>query len=205
VNTKAKNNLKKKFVNLFGVFGYLFCSLQWLWAILLYFSLIANFALFIAPSSTGQPEPVVVTDPNTIISPGSNILMVIISIVIIVIIIAMTIYFLYKIPSTIVKTGEKIVHSGASNITPFILKAQHKAETKNNKLKLTPRLVVFIKIALVLLPVVLSYMSKFIKIQLVDLNIAMCASVCLACFSLMFFIFQYILCKVFKIKIQDLF
>jgi len=128
----------------------------------------------------------------------------IILVVVTIIMVALTIYILIKIPSTIVRTSKNIVHKTAEDATPLILRIQHKKDNKSNHLKLTPRLVLFMKIIILIAPVVLSFTSQFIDKQVIDFYIAMYASLWLACVSVIFFVFQYILASLFAIKRQDL-
>ncbi|MDP3443904.1 MAG: hypothetical protein Q8T08_13685, partial [Ignavibacteria bacterium] len=131
MNKKNKNNIKTKISNAFGVLGYLFCFLQWLWVILLYFGLIMNLALFISPNNP-QDTSVAVIAPGaaTEIDPFVSIIITVISIVILIVMLALTAYLLFKIPSTIVKTSKKIVFEAAEKAVPLVLQAQHKKETK---------------------------------------------------------------------------
>ena len=42
---KEKGNIKINSVNVLGTIGYLFCFLQWFWAIMLYFGVIQSIPL----------------------------------------------------------------------------------------------------------------------------------------------------------------
>jgi len=115
-----------------------------------------------------------------------------------------TMYIIVKIPSTIVKTTKKALHNTAENVTPLVLRIQHKKDTKKNHINLTPRLVLILKIILIIAPLILSFTSKFVDKQMFDFYIAMLISLWLACASIVFFAFQYILAVILSTKRQDL-
>ena len=117
----------------------------------------------------------------------------------------LTVYIVYKTPITIAKTGEKIVHSTAENIAPIVLHARHKKDTKSNHKIISIRLVIFIKIILIIIPVILSFTSQYIDSKQIDIYIAVYVSLWLACFSILSFAAQYIFAKLLSVKKQDLY
>lgn len=195
-----KTGFKKVIVNLFGGVGYLFCALQWLWAVLLYFSLINALFLYIKSNNVVE----VVDQSPASVDSFSNIFLIIFSVIIIIIVLMLTVYVIVKIPSTIVKTGKKVVNETADNLTPLILKVQHKKDTKKRHQKLTARLILIIKILIIVIPVVLSLLSQFQDKPMVDFNVVVFISIWLAGFSIIAFFIQYLLAKIFAIKRQDL-
>jgi len=199
MNIKIKYNFKRNVVNFFGAFGYIFCSLQWLWATALNFSLIMAFVSFISPNPSNHA-----VKSTESLSLGSNPLVIIISIAVTIIMALITMYIIVKIPSTIVKTTKKALHNTAENVTPLVLRIQHKKDTKKNHISLTPRLVLIFKIILITAPLILSFTSKFVDKQMFDFYIAMFISLWLACASIVFFAFQYILAVILSTKRQDL-
>jgi len=198
VGIRTKTNFIKNVTNFFGAIGYFSCSLQWFWVILLYSSFITGLALYMNQGAENN-----VVESPVVVDQGSALAMIIL-VVVTIIMVALTIYILIKIPSTIVRTSKNIVHKTAEDATPLILRIQHKKDNKSNHLKLTPRLVLFMKIIILIAPVVLSFTSQFIDKQVIDFYIAMYASLWLACVSVIFFVFQYILASLFAIKRQDL-
>jgi len=197
---EVKNNIKKGVVNLFGAIGYLVCSMQWLWAVALNFSLVKSLTLFVSPDANN----IVVKPPVANADLGSNPLFMIVGIIFVIIMAAFTIFILVKMPSTIVKAGKKVVHGAAENVTPLVLRAQHKKDTKINHKKLSSSLVIILKIALVIIPLMLSYTSKFAESQIFDFDIAMIVAFWLVGFSGISFIAQYLLAKLFEVKKQDI-
>ncbi len=205
MNKKQKANLKKKIVNFFGAFGYLFCSLQWLFAVLLYSSFIQSLALFLTPENNNEVvEPPEITPVISNIGSTPSPIQLIITAVIMVSVISLTIYILIKLPSTIIKTGKKIVHETAEFATPILIKAQNKKETKKFHLKLSSRLVLTMKTTLVFIPIILTYLSQFIEKQVLDYRVAIYVSVSIAVISVILFTLQYIFSYLLKIKKQDL-
>jgi len=200
VNKTNKVNLKTKISNLFGAFGYLSCSLQWLWAVLLYFSLINALFLFVKSNDAVE----VVDKAQVIASPSSDISVLIFSAIIIVVMLVLTIYVIIRIPSTIVKTSKKVVNETAEGLTPLLLKVQHKKDTKKRHLKLSSRLIFVIKGILIIAPLILSLLSRLLSQQMVDYSVAVVISLWLAGFSIVFFCLQYLLAKLFAIRMRDL-
>jgi hypothetical protein len=205
VNKKNKNNIKTKFSNAFGVLGYLFCFLQWLWIVLLYFELIMNLALFVSPNQP-QDTPVVSIAPPiaTEVSPFADVFMIVLSIIVVVIMLVLTVYFLFKIPTTIVKTSKKIIFEAAEKAVPLVLQAQHKKETKKNRIKLTPRLVLIFKAILTMAPLVLTFLSQFVENKSISFDIAMIVGIWLAAICVVNFILQYVCGRLLKLRLQDL-
>jgi len=200
---EVKNNIKKGVANLFGAIGYLVCSMQWLWAVALNFSLVKSLTLFISPDANNPvPKQTVVAIANN--GSGSNVLLMFIGIFFVIIMIGITIFILIKMPSTIVSAGKKVVHGAAENVTPLVLHAQHKKDNKQNRKKLSARLVVILKISIIIIPLVLAYTSKFTESQMLDIDIAMIVAAWLSGFSIIFFAAQYLFVKLFEIKKQDI-
>lgn len=200
MNKTNKVNLKTKISNLFGAFGYLSCSLQWLWAVLLYFSLINALFLFVKSNDAVE----VVDRAQVIASPSSDISVLIFSAIIIVVMLVLTIYVIIRIPSTIVKTSKKVVNETAEGLTPLLLKVQHKKDTKKRHLKLSSRLIFVIKATLIIAPLILSLLSRLLSQQMVDYFVAVVISLWLAGFSIVLFCLQYLLAKLFAIRMRDL-
>jgi hypothetical protein len=197
---KTKNSLKRKTANFFGEVGYFFISIQWLWAVVLYSNLITALAKIM---SQGTDKNVV--KPTAPFDLSQNLPMTIITVVITLVMVVLTIYILIKIPSILIKTSKKVAHSAAENATPLVLKFQNKKDTKKNHIKLTPSLIIVMKILLTFIPVILAYFSQFTEKQILNFYVAIYVSVLLACFSLLFFVFQYLAASLLSIKKEDVF
>ena len=192
-----KSNLKSKFTNFFGGLGYFFCVLQWSWVLVLYFNILKDFVGFFE-SSDQLVEPT----PATISSPISPFLITIGALVVI-FMLALTFYVIIKMPSAINKSAKKIVHKSADSFAPLVLRIQKKKDNPKNKTKLTFELVLILKIALIIVPIILSILSRFISNQIIDFYIAICTSLFLAGLSLISFVIQYILVKLLIVKKID--
>lgn len=205
MNAKSKNNLKKTVVNLFGMIGYFCCSLQWFWAILLYFSLILDVSQFFISNSDNQAvvETVEVV-PVSVIDLSPSLFTVLITALVVVAVSLLSIYILYKIPSTIARVGERVVHKSANSIAPVVLQVQHKKHNEKNKLKLTPKLILVMKLALVIVPIVAAFISKSLEYQLLDFEIVLFVSLWLAVASLVMFCSQYLLSRFLHIKAKEI-
>lgn len=199
MDVRTKNSLKKSIVNIVGAFGYFFCSMQWLWAIMLNFSLIRAILLFFSPNFDNQ-----VARPASVADLGSNPIFIAIAVLTTVVMVLATIYVLIKMPSTIVKTSKKAVHETASNVTPLILRIQHKKDTKRNYIKLTPRIILLIKTILIIAPVLLIFTPQSIDNQMISHSMAVYVGFCLACMSGVFFAIQYLLAGLLEVKKQYL-
>lgn len=196
---KIEPSIKKNIANFFGAFGYLICSLQWFWVVMLYFSVVQSVVLLVA----SHPDKHVEQSSGFTVAPPNSSEMIILAIVTAIMII-LTIYILIKIPMSIVKTGNKIVHQTAEAIVPVVMKVQHKKDTKKFRILLTSKLMLAIKSLLIILPVTLTAMSGLLEKQSIDYSIAMIISCSLACLGVGFFAIQYTLAGVLRIKIADL-
>jgi hypothetical protein len=197
---KTWRNVKRSVANFFGAFGYLFCSLQWFWAILLYSSAIQSVILLIAPNADSHIEH----PAKPVFALPSSVEVIILAIVVVVMIIV-TVYVLMKIPASIVKTGNNVVYKTAETITPLVVKVQHKKDTKKFRSKIAAELMPIIKLFLVVIPVGLTFGSSLVEKQSISYSIALIVGSGLACLSVIFFSVQYMLASVFHVKLKDLF
>lgn len=193
-----KTNIGGKFANFFGALGYLSCSLQWLWIVVLYFSWIKTLVVIVSPAN----NQVVKTPAPVVFEP--NIAVIMVAGIIFVVMIMLTIYFLYKIPATIIRTGKKTVQRAANSVAPIILQAQHKKETKKNLIKLTPKITIILKLIIIITPLVLTFTSYLIEKQMIEYSIALFVGIWLACTSIVFFGIQYTIASLLSVKSQNL-
>lgn len=167
---------------------------------MLYFSIIKSVTTFLAPDASTHVQKFTTAPAPT---PPSSLELIILAIIV-VIMIAITIYALIKIPMGIVKTGNKVAYKTAATMTPIVIKAQHKKDTKKARIKITPKLLLVAKLLLVVVPVVLTAMSGLLDKPAIDYRIAMAVGYGLAFFSIMFFAVQYALAGLFRVKMPDL-
>jgi hypothetical protein len=201
VETK-KRNLKLGLANFFGTLGYFFCSMQWLWAILLYFSLINSAVLFISPNAD-KPVPIPTPPPTTTV-PNTSPLFLLVAAAIVIFMVALTIYAIYKMPSTLAKTSQKAVNVASGNVAHSVLQVQHVKDTQKARKKITPTIIVVLKATLIIIPIVLALASKLLDKQIIDYPVAIFVCLWLAAFSLVAFVLQYLFAKLFTVKWQSL-
>jgi len=198
---KSKTNFKKGFANFFGAIGYFFVALQWAWSAMLYSGLLVSFAQYIKPNVTQQSAPVihvVATGQTT-----SSFLTIFVAIVVIIVFI-LTIYVFVKMPSTTANVTKKIVHQTAEYTTPLVLSVQHQTDTKVNHSKIKQKLIIVMKVAMVIIPLILAACSVYLETQKIDYYVAVFASLWLASFSVVLFGIQYLIARFFSLRLRDL-
>lgn len=200
MNNKTKTNFKKGVVNFFGALGYFFCSILIFWTIILYSNLIGGVAEFLSTDTKSH----VVQTTSVVGNSGESIIQTIAGIVILIATVAFTIYILIKIPSAMAKASKKVVHEAADGAMPIVLRMNHKQDTKKNRLTLTSRLVVIMKIVLITASVILAFGSQFLEKQFIDFDIAILVSLWLACLCTILFGLQYLMARLLFVKNQDL-
>lgn len=193
-------SVKKGILNFFGSLGYLVCFLQWFWALMLYFSVIQSLAIFLTPSASDKH---VAQAPSFTFTPPSS-LEIIILVTVVIVMIALTLYALIKIPIGIAKSSNKVVHKTAESLAPLVIKVQHKEDTKKSRLKLTAKLMFFIKLVLIIIPLVLTLASRLLDEQSVSYSIAITIGYGLAGLCVAFFGIQYLLASWLHISKADL-
>lgn len=192
------SKIKRVTANTFGALGYLFSTLQWFWVVMLYFSVLQAAVLFVSPSATPTPQPQHAT--ITLPGPVTTIILVVITLIMT----ALTLYALVKLPMNIVKTSSKAVHQASHAVTPVVLQMQHKKDTKKARKKLSTRVIVWLKLSLVALPILLAFGSSLLSRQFINHSVAMIISYGLACCSILFFVLQYTFAKLFRLPIEFL-
>jgi len=195
---KPERSTKRKVVNVFGSLGYLFCFLQWFWAVMAYFSVIQSAAVFVSPDA-GQP-----VEPSHFTFTQPNPLEAIILAIVTVLMIGVTIYVLIKTPVKIAKTSSKIVHKTTESVVPLVIKSQHKKDTKRLRDRITSKLVIMFKILLILIPAAATVLSGLLDSRPLDYSIILVLAAGLTGFSVLFFGLQYLLAAALRIKLSDL-
>lgn len=184
---------------MFGSMGYLFCLLQWFWAVLLYFSLFQSAISFTLTSNDPRPESVA----HPTVALPSQLEMGIV-VVMTVVILAATLYALVKMPKNIAKAGSKLVHQTADAVAPAVIKAQHKKDTKKVRMKLAPKLTAIAKVLLIVIPMITGAFSGLLETLPIDYSIAVIVGIILGSGSALFFLVQYAAAHVLRIRVSDL-
>lgn len=194
-----ERTVKINSINAFGAVGYLFCFLQWLWTVLLYFSVIQPAISHLAPEANEKTYDV----PNfSVALPGP--IETIIIVVVVAVMVAVTVYVLVKLPMNIVKTSSKVAYKATATAVPVTIKVQHKKDTKKNRIALTPKVLVVVKLCLLIIPVALTVGSMLLEKLPIDYSIAVVVGGGLASTTGLFFIAQYLLALALHIKLSEL-
>lgn len=197
---QQKNIRRRKLVNFVGALAYLSVVIQWIMAVTLFAPLISEAPLL-------NPEPVAVSPVESSAAASANdpSIFTFIGIAIIVLImIALTAYVLAKMPATLARTGRKVVKDSSSAIVTVAIKAAGKKDGKRLREKLTPKIVFIMKVAVVLLPILLSFLSRYLEDPILSQYLALYLSVMLANGSFLLFIIQYGMAYFLGVKRADI-
>ncbi len=195
MHKKTKTSIQTNIVNIFGALGYIACTVQWLWGVILYSSVLQSYLTSITPAiDTPVAQPIASTGDG-----NSSIIFLIFGAVVTILVIALTVYLVIKTPSTIVKTAVKVVHETAETITPVMLHIERKQDTVINHKKTATNIRLILKIILVLIPFVASIMSQFISVPLFSTGIIMYSSIALLSLTALLFIIQSMLGTLLKV------
>lgn len=197
MSDKTKNSIKRIFSNFFGSLGYLSCTLQWLWILVLYLSPIQGFVESVAPNIKDKP---IVKNINLDIDP---VILMIIGTIITFFIIVLTLYIIFKMPSSIVKTEKKIVHQTAATVAPIVIQIQKKEPTKRRQTIVKSKLIMWVKFIIVIIPTIFTTFSYLISKQSMNYPVAVFIGLGLTVISLFCFLLQYFLARILKVKSKD--
>ena len=187
-----KPSIALKFANFFGVFGYLFTFLAWLWAGgLVAYPLFESGKLdYLLPDTTTTHSPT----PTTLQIPQEVTL--IIGIIVTIVCFGIMIYALYSLPRTIGKTGSTVTHNAARALVPVV--TQKKKVSKKKARTLTSRITNTIKILLIVIPVlVVLLIPEFSALQK---NVVLATTAILSVLALFNFGIQLIIAKASKLN-----
>ena len=167
-----------------AIFGYVSCTLQWLWA-----GVIGLPPLLESGSLDAFTKPVYSDSPIFISSSfGTSPLMVAIIGFITICMLALTIYILVHLPKAVAKAGETIIQTAAENVLPVVTH-HHKLPAKKKRM-LTKRLVFYLQLTAVILPLAITLLLPSIASLPHDI-VAFIAG-WLAMFSIVFFSSSYL-------------
>lgn len=185
-----RETIKSGIVRLTGAIGYLFCSLQWLWTIMLFMPAIlgSEFVKQMQQKSVAPPP----VQPIDLSGFG-----MIFAIIITVIALVATIYILIKMPSSIGKSGSKITHKAANAALPIV--TRHKILPAKKRLQLTARLLFAIKLSLCIIPFVTMLFADSGVADITQTVITTIGGVLAIC-SIIFFSIQALLAKLLHVN-----
>lgn len=185
---------------MFGAFGYLACAVQWLWGVILYSNSLQSYLTSVTPK---VEKPIVHYSTNAV-DANTSLLFLVLGSIVTVVIIGLSIYFVVKTPSAIVKTATKVVHETAETIAPVVLRIEHKSETPKNHRKVVLNIRLFLKIILILIPFVASVLSIKNNVPVFGYELVVYSSVALLSLTVVLFATQYLLGAIFKVNKKEL-
>lgn len=194
---KTMSRLYKRLivVNIFGGLFYIFCLLQWLWAILPYLPGFISLATKIQPVTE---QPSVVMQASS--SQPPSLFMVVLASIIVVGILAVTAYVLIKLPVAIGKTGEKFTKGASQYLVPVV--SHHATLTPKKRLRLATRIVMIIKVTLCVLPVIVTAFS-FSMALTVPFDVTLIVAAFLAIVSFTLLAAQVGLARILHVALKD--
>jgi len=192
------SRLKTGIVNSFGAMGYIFVVFQWMFSVMIYF----QFIKLLLPSSSESVD----TDKIVVVSNSEpSLLMIMFAAAVVVVSVILTVYYFVKLPSMMVGAGKKAVNKTAKSATPFVLKVQHKKDTKKNRKQLTPKLIIILKLMIIIIPVIFVFISQLYAIDILSYDMRVSVGLWLLDFSLAMFFLQYVFARLLSVKINDLY
>jgi hypothetical protein len=179
-------------VNFFGTLFYLSCLLQWMWATLPYMPGIVRLVEILqGPEDTPAPMQEVAT------SGPPSLLLLIIAFAATAIVIGLTLYVLIKFPVTVAKSAQKMTQNASAHIVPIVT---HRAKLPEKKRRqLTARIVVYLKLAICIFPVILCACTYFFETKL-GYGITMIIAAVLGLGSLLLLGAQLLIARWLKVK-----
>jgi hypothetical protein len=195
-----KTNMKTNVANIFGALGYLACATQWLWGVLLYSNGLQSYLTSITP----KVEKPVVHYSASAVDVNTSLLFLVFGAIVTIIIIGLSIYFVVKTPSAIVKTATHVVHHTAETITPAILHMEHKKDTPTNHKKVAVIIKLILKAMLVVIPFVGSVLSSYTAMPLFSHSTVLYSSAGLLVITVVLFTVQYLVGIALKVNKKTL-
>ncbi len=192
------SKLTTRIANSFGALGYIFVIFQWMFSIMIYF----QFIKLLLPSND---TPRYIENSTVATNSEPSLLMIIFIAFVVVFAVILTIYYFVKLPSMLARTGKKAVNKTAKSAVPFVLKIQHKKDTKKNRMQLTPKLIVILKLVIITLPMIFIFISQFYAIDILAYDMRVSVGLWLLDFSLAMFFLQYVFARLFSVKINDIY
>lgn len=197
---KTKTVLKTNVVNLFAALGYLSCTVQWLWVLLLYSNVLQSYLRSVTPE---VQKPVIET-PTIVVNGFASSLFLVLGTILSIAVIVVFIYLAIRTPKFIAKTATKVVQNTAETIAPAVLRIERKADTPKNRKKIVINLKLLIKLLVILVPFVGSIVSIYTNNPIYTSTVVLYSSSMLLAVTLLLFFIQYILARLLKVDIKKL-
>lgn len=202
--TKATKATKAaRAVNFIGSLGYISVVIQWVVSISLLLPFILTLDFLNTPDKPAAPAPVPLPDAQSTANEPSLITFIGIA-ALVAIIIGLTIYIMAKMPVVLAKTSKKAAHSSSDVLTKAVLRISNQKDTKKIRERLAPRILLWVKLAAIILPVGLALLSLIQDNPIASGHVAVYTAALLADISLFFFVAQYGLAKAWKVSEKEI-
>lgn len=191
--------MKQFAVNSAGVVGYLFVLLGWIWALALVLTNTGLVDLFASEQPKSSP-PAVSFPEFSLPEPIAIVLLAGLA----VFMIGLSVYAFLKVPAEAIKQGSRAAHKAADKLAPVV--ARKKPLSKKKRLNLTARLVFYIKLALIVVPVAAT--AGLVVFVGSDLSLApdlvIIVSAGTGAVAMLFFALQYALARITKLPLDKM-
>lgn len=182
-------------INTLALSTYIACLITWGWVGIIYFVTYADSDLFkkIMPEDSVQ-QPVWIDNANN--SGGSSVVITILAVLLAIIFISVLVYSLLKLPSSIGRSGQKITKATARTFVSKVTNNKPVSYTQKSHMK--KRSVFYIKLFLIILPLIIILLSYWINLSL-DYSLAVLTTAFLATIALILLIIENILAKILNV------
>lgn len=174
-----------KLANIFGGLGYLSVIMQWMWTVAILLPPILNnpsVKEFILPSQNSS-TPVILPQFE-----GGSIIIIAAAIIFTVLILGISVILLVRLPFKLVEVSKKTVDATIDTALPIV--THHKKMTQKQQKLVSVRLRLFVKLFVVVIPVLLLVPALYMSVPLSTVLIFFIAGICGVC-SLIWFSLQY--------------
>lgn len=184
-------------VTFLGGLGYLSVILQWLWAGMIVLPVVLKndtVRMFLLPQHTSHPAPSATTS-------GLSPLLLFVAIMVTALVVLVSVVILIRLPLALAKTSHKAVAKTSNFVLPVV--THHKRLTPAKKRRLRAEIIVGLKLAACLAPLLLLGISFFITPPLA-VGLVFVVGLWLALSSLLWFGLEYLMAKLLKLPLGDI-
>lgn len=191
--------MKKFIANTAGAVGYLLVVLGWLWATVFLVTsveFLENFTQNRQTESYSELTLPTMSIPDPVV--------VIVAIVVTVVMVGISVFAVYKIPAESIKQSSRVTKSSAENLTKLVERSKPLLVKKHQLL--TRRLIVYIKLALAIIPtLIVAGLVLFTPNDMqLSPGLAMMITAGTSLLALVFFATQYLAARLLKVPTDKL-
>ena len=194
-----KQRLQALIVTGFAGFGYLVVMTQWLLVLAVYLGLSSHYNWL---DGVTIPSEVPSVAPPVAQPSSFGVFDAVIVVVVVAIMVIVTLYALRQLPGSIVRTGRAVTKVPAEALAPLLLERSNKAHTKRQRLRLTARIVLLLKVFLVALPVAALLPVMLFEYQPLEPVVMWSTALCLAAIAAFSFVVEWGATRVFRLKTE---